>query len=51
VALIYTISAVVAVQLGEADEEKVEKVISEKVIEEHEAAATRSWTSRSWWSG
>ncbi len=38
VALIYTLSAVVAVQLGEADEEKVEKVISEKVIEEHEEA-------------
>ncbi len=38
VALIYTLSAVVAVQLGEADEEKVEKVISEKVIEQHEEA-------------
>ncbi len=38
VALIYTLSAVVAVQLGEADEEKVENVISEKVIEEHEEA-------------
>ena len=38
VALIYTLSALVAVQLGEADEEKVEKVISEKVIEEHEEA-------------
>ncbi len=38
VALIYTLSAVVAVQLGEADEEKVEKVVSERVIEEHEEA-------------
>lgn len=39
VALVYTLSAVVAVQLGEEDEEKVEKIISEKVIEEHEEAA------------
>ncbi len=38
VALVYSLSAVVAVQLGEEDEEKVEKVISEKVIEEHEEA-------------
>ena len=38
VALIYTLAAVTAVQLGEADEEKVEKVVSEKVIEEHEEA-------------
>lgn len=38
VALVYSLSAVTAVQLGEADEEKVEKVISEKVIEEHEEA-------------
>ncbi len=36
VALVYSLSAVTAVQLGEADEEKVEKVVSEKVIEEHE---------------
>lgn len=39
VALVYSLAAVTAVQLGEADEEKVEKVISEKVIEEHEEAA------------
>ncbi len=38
VALIYTLAAATAVQLGEEDEEKVEKVISEKVIEEHEEA-------------
>lgn len=37
-ALIYTLAAVTAVQLGEEDEKKVEKVISEKVIEEHEEA-------------
>ena len=39
VALVYSLSAVVAVQLGEEDEEKVEKVVSERVIEEHEEAA------------
>ena len=38
VALVYSLSAVTAVQLGEVDEEKVEKVISEEVIEEHEEA-------------
>ena len=38
VALAYSLSAVTAVQLGEADEEKVEKIVSEKVIEEHEEA-------------
>jgi len=38
VALVYSLSAVTAVQLGEEDEEKVEKVISEEVIEEHEEA-------------
>ncbi len=38
VALVYTLAAVTAVQLGETDEEKVEKVVSEKVIEEHEEA-------------
>jgi uncharacterized membrane protein len=38
VALVYCLSAVAAVQLGEEDEEKVEKVVSEKVIEEHEEA-------------
>lgn len=38
VALVYTLSAATAVQLGEEDEEKVEKIISEKVIEEHEEA-------------
>ena len=38
VALVYFLFAVTAVQLGEVDEEKVEKVISEEVIEEHEEA-------------
>ena len=38
VSLVYCLFAVTAVQLGEEDEEKVEKVISEKVIEEHEEA-------------
>ena len=38
VALVYCLFAVTAVQLGEEDEEKVEKVISEEVIEEHEEA-------------
>ncbi len=38
VALVYCLFAVTAVQLGEEDEEKVEKVVSEKVIEEHEEA-------------
>lgn len=38
VALVYCLFAVTAVQLGEEDEEKVEKVISEKAIEEHEEA-------------
>ena len=38
VALVYSLSAVAAVQLGEEDEEKVEKIISEEVIEEHEEA-------------
>ncbi len=38
VALVYSLSAMIAVQLGEEDEEKVEKVISEEVIEEHEEA-------------
>ena len=33
VALVYSLTAVTAVQLGEEDEEKVEKVISEQVIE------------------
>ncbi len=37
-ALAYGVSAFVAVELGEEDEEKVEKVVSEKVIEEHEEA-------------
>ena len=38
VALVYTLSATGAVLLGEEDEEKVEKVIYEEVIEEHEEA-------------
>ena len=39
VALVYALSGTAAVYLGEEDEEKVEKIISEKVIEEHEEAA------------
>ncbi len=37
-ALVFTISSVVAVELGEKDEDKVEKFIAEDVIEEHEEA-------------
>ncbi|GJL77294.1 MAG: hypothetical protein NPINA01_02830 [Nitrospinaceae bacterium] len=37
-ALAYSLSAVVAVELGEKDEDKAEKVVSEKVIHEHEEA-------------
>lgn len=37
-ALAYGVSSFVAVELGEKDEDKVEKVVSEKVIEEHEEA-------------
>ncbi len=37
-ALIYSVSALVATELGERDEEKVEDVVSERVIEEHEEA-------------
>ena len=37
-ALVYSVSAIVAVELGEKDEDKVEKVVSEKVIHEHEEA-------------
>lgn len=40
-ALAYGASALVASELGEDDEDKVEKVVSEKVIEEHEEAAER----------
>ncbi len=38
-ALAYGASAIVAVELGEKDEDKVEEIVSEKVIEEHEEAA------------
>lgn len=38
-ALVYTLSAAVAGELGEEDEEKVEKVVAEKIIHEHEEAA------------
>lgn len=38
-ALVYGASALVASELGEKDEDKVEKVVSEKLIEEHEEAA------------
>ena len=37
-ALVYTLTAAGAVVLGEADEERVEKVVSERVIEQHEEA-------------
>ena len=37
-ALAYSASAFVAVELGEKDEDKVEKVVSERMIEEHEEA-------------
>jgi uncharacterized membrane protein len=37
-ALVFTISSMVAVELGEKDEEKVEKFVAEDVIEEHEEA-------------
>lgn len=37
-ALAYGASAVVAVEMGETDEEKVEEIVSERVIEEHEEA-------------
>ena len=37
-ALAYSASTFVAVELGEKDEDKVEKVVSERVIEEHEEA-------------
>ena len=39
IALVYGLSAVVAVQLGGIDEEKVEKVVSEHLIEEHDEIA------------
>jgi uncharacterized membrane protein len=39
IAFVYCASAVVASELGEEDEEKVEKVVAEKLIEEHEEAA------------
>jgi|FLOH01.1.fsa_nt_gi uncharacterized membrane protein len=38
-ALAYGATAIVAVELGEKDEDKVEEIVSEKVIEEHEEAA------------
>lgn len=38
-ALAYGASAIVAVELGEKDEDKVEEIVSERVIEEHEEAA------------
>lgn len=40
-ALVYGASALVAVELGEKDEDKVEKVVSEKVIEQHEEAGEK----------
>jgi len=41
IALVYSLSAWVASELGEEDEEKVEKVVSEEIIEEHEEAGER----------
>ena len=40
-ALMYGATAWVAAELGEEDEDKVEKVIAEEVIEEHEEAGER----------
>jgi uncharacterized membrane protein len=37
-AFVYSVSAIVAIELGENDEEKVEEVVSGRVIEEHEEA-------------
>ena len=37
-ALAYGASAIVAVEVGETDEDKVEEIVSERVIEEHEEA-------------
>jgi uncharacterized membrane protein len=37
-ALAYGASAIIAVELGEKDEDKVEEIVSERVIEEHEEA-------------
>ncbi|MFT4577423.1 MAG: putative membrane protein [Nitrospinales bacterium] len=34
----YGVSSYIAVEMGEEDEEKVEEVVSEKIIEEHEEA-------------
>ncbi len=45
-ALGYGVSSYIAVEMGEEDEEKVEEVVSEKVIEEHEEAGELIlWTS------
>ena len=45
-ALAYGASAIIAVELGEQDEEKVERIISEQVIEEHaEAGDMIPWVS------
>lgn len=41
IALVYSLSAWVASEFGEEDEEKVEKVVSEEIIEEHEEAGER----------
>ncbi len=47
-ALAYSVAAIVAVELGENDEERVEKVVSERVIEEHEEAGEMiPWVSGS----
>ncbi|MGV7221274.1 MAG: DUF2231 domain-containing protein [Nitrospinales bacterium] len=36
IVFVYGASALIAVEMGEKDEDKVEKVVAEKVIEEHE---------------
>ncbi len=41
IALVYSVSAWVASEVGEEDEEKVEKVVYEEIIEEHEEAGER----------
>ncbi len=38
ITLLYTLFAIATVQLGEVDEEKVEKIVAEEVIEHHEEA-------------
>jgi uncharacterized membrane protein len=45
-ALAYGASSIIAVELGDKDEDKVEEIVSEKVIEEHEEAGEMiSWVA------